>query len=150
LGKIFRPADLMSGKEFGCCKVLQVLVVSYHIDRSSRAFEVVSPDLECVEDRKEFLIVDVIVEFRSSESLGVKGDRMNFPIVRRDEGEDGHKGIVGSICFHYELGVRDPMCEDWSSGESLLECVEGCLTISVKFHLMSFRVSRVSGTVILE
>jgi hypothetical protein len=52
-----------------------------------------------------------------------------FPIVRRDEGEDGGKGIVGSVCFHYELGIWNPMCEDRSCGESLLECIEGCLTI---------------------
>jgi hypothetical protein len=129
LGKIFGPADLVSGKEFGCCEVLQVLVVSNHVDWSFRSFKVVSPDLECLEDRKEFLIVDVVVEFRSGESPGVKSDQMNFPIVRRDEGEDGCKGIVGSVCFHHELGVQDPMYEDWSSGESLLECVEGRLAI---------------------
>jgi hypothetical protein len=89
----------------------------------------VSPNLECLEDRKEFLIVDVVVEFRSGECLGVKSDRMYFTIVRGDEGEDGRTGIVGSVCFHYELGVRNPKCEDRSCGECLLECVEGCLTI---------------------
>jgi hypothetical protein len=54
---------------------------------------------------------------------------MYFTIVWRDEGENGRKGIVGSICFHYELGVRNPMCEDRSCGESLFECVEGRLII---------------------
>jgi hypothetical protein len=95
----------------------------------------VSLNLECLEDRKEFLIMDVVIEFRSGECLGVKSDRMYFTIVRRDEGEDGRRGIVGSVCFHYELGVRNPMCEDRSCGESLLECVEGRLTILGKVPL---------------
>jgi len=79
--------------------------------------------------------VDVVVEFRSGECPGVKSDRMDFSIVRRDEGEDGCKGIVGSVSFYYELGVQNPMCEDRSCGESLLECIEGRLTILGKIPL---------------
>jgi hypothetical protein len=35
LGKVFGPVDLALGKEFGRCEVLQVLVVSNHVDWSS-------------------------------------------------------------------------------------------------------------------
>jgi hypothetical protein len=52
LAKIFGPPDLMSGKEFGYCKVFQVLVAGNHIDRSTRAYEAVLPYLECLEDHK--------------------------------------------------------------------------------------------------
>jgi hypothetical protein len=89
----------------------------------------VLPNLECLEDHKEFLIVDVVIEFRSGKSPGVKSNWVYFTVVQRHEGENGRKSIVGGVCFHYELGVRNPMCEDRSCGESLLEWVKGRLTI---------------------
>ena len=46
LGEILRPAGLMAGKDLGCGKVFQVLMIHDHVDQSTRTFEEVSPDTE--------------------------------------------------------------------------------------------------------
>jgi hypothetical protein len=59
-------------------------MVSNHVDWSSGAFEVVLPNFDCLEDCKQFLIVDVIIEFQSGECSGVESDQMDFTIVQRE------------------------------------------------------------------
>ena len=64
-----------------------------HIDRSTGTFEVVSPDTESIEDRQQFFVMSVIVEFRRTESAGMESHRVDFTGISLD-GEDGAKGIV--------------------------------------------------------
>ena len=40
--KVFGPSCLLMHEDFGCGKILQILVISDHIDRKSKAFEVMS------------------------------------------------------------------------------------------------------------
>ena len=56
LGKVFRPTGLSSGKDLGCGEVLKVLMIRDHVDRSTRTFEIVSPDTESIEDRQQILL----------------------------------------------------------------------------------------------
>ena len=60
-----------------------VPVISDHVDRESRAFQVVSPSFEGFKNRKELFVVDVIVEFRSGKGLGVEqmGCSLPFDVV---------------------------------------------------------------------
>jgi hypothetical protein len=58
-----------------------------------------SPNFEGFKDREEFLIVDVVVEFRSGKCPGVNSDRMYFSVVRRDNAKDRCEGVVGSVGF---------------------------------------------------
>ena len=44
LGKILGPVGLMAGKDLGCGKVFQVLMIHDHVDRSTGTFKEVSPD----------------------------------------------------------------------------------------------------------
>ena len=46
LGKILGPVGLMAGKDFGCGKVFQVLMIHDHVDWSTGTFEVVLLDME--------------------------------------------------------------------------------------------------------
>ena len=68
LGEELRPVGLPPGQELGSRKVLQVFVVSDHINWSSGALEVVTPQLEHLMDSKELLVVDIIVELWSGQS----------------------------------------------------------------------------------
>jgi len=45
-GKVFRPTCLSMHEDFGHCKVLQIPVISDHINQKSTAFEVMSPSFE--------------------------------------------------------------------------------------------------------
>ena len=72
LGKILGPVGLMAGKDLGCGKVFQVLMIHDHVDWSTRTFEEVSPDTESLKDCKQFFVVGVIIEFRGTEGAGME------------------------------------------------------------------------------
>ena len=50
LGEILRPVGLTAGKDFGCGKVFQVLMIHDHVDWSTGTFKEVSPDMESLKD----------------------------------------------------------------------------------------------------
>ena len=127
LRQVLRPSGLSAGQELRCREVLQVLVVRYNVYRSSGPFEVVPPDLECLEDGEEFLVVRVVVQFRSGEGPGVERDRMEFAGVRSD-GQDTGDGVVGGVRLNGNLAVRYPVVKDRSASKCRLEVVEGLPT----------------------
>ena len=49
-GKILGPAGLTAGKDLGCGKVFQVLMIHDHVNQSTRTFQEVSPDMESLKD----------------------------------------------------------------------------------------------------
>ena len=67
----------------------------------------------------------VVVELQGSESLGVKGDWVDFGVVQRYDGENGGKGIVGGISFEDNLHIWSQMSQYWSGGEGFFEHFEG-------------------------
>jgi len=73
----------------------------------------------------------VIVQLYYSESVGVKGHRMNF-IFFVTNGKDCSKSIVRSISFHNELSIGNPMSEDGSRRKCLLERIESITTGGVE------------------
>ena len=54
--------DLPLSQEFGCCKVLQVLVISDDINGSYRALKIVAPGSKSFVESEELLVMGVIVE----------------------------------------------------------------------------------------
>ena len=68
------PADLSTGEDLGGVEVLEVLVIAVDLDRMWGALEVVSPDLEAIDDGEEFLIVDIVVAFGWDHLAGVESD----------------------------------------------------------------------------
>src|SRR5882672_7695963 len=50
-GKVFRPSCLPTCENFGHGKILQIPVISDHVDRECRAFEIMSPSFESFKDR---------------------------------------------------------------------------------------------------
>ena len=67
LGEILRPAGLTAGKDLGCGKVFQVLMIRDHVNRSTGTFEEVLPDMESLKDCEQFFVMGVIIEFWGTE-----------------------------------------------------------------------------------
>ena len=51
-GEVFRPLCLSTCEDFGCGEVLEILVISDHIDIVTGTFEIVLPSFECFIDSK--------------------------------------------------------------------------------------------------
>jgi len=88
----------------------------------------VAPVPECLEDGKEFLIVGIIVQLRSSQGPGVVGDRTNLSIGASDR-QDASDGVVGGISFHDDRGIQNEVGKDGRSGEGVLESIERASTV---------------------
>ena len=67
--KVFGPTCLSMCEDFGCGEVLEIPVISDHIDRVAETFEIVSPSFECFIDSKELFVVNIVVAFRSMECM---------------------------------------------------------------------------------
>src|SRR6266481_5265049 len=105
----------------GLCgrEVLQVPVISYHIDWGTCTFEVVTPMFERVVYCREFFVMNIVVGFCVFERPGVKHNWVKVA-VRSTDGQDCSKGVVRGVSFYHDGGVRDPMRKYWRRGEGFL------------------------------
>ena len=51
-GKVFGLMCLLTREDFDCGEVLEILVISDHIDGVARTFEIVSPSFKCFVDNE--------------------------------------------------------------------------------------------------
>ena len=123
LGKILRPAGLTAGKDFGCGKVFQVLMICDQVYWSTRTFKVVSPDTESLKDSEQFFVVGVIIEFWSTEDAGMEIHRVDFTGISLD-GEDDTQSVIRSIGFYNDRFIRDPIGQDRCRDESRFQGLE--------------------------
>ena len=120
LGKILRPA----GKDLGCGKVFQVLMIRDHVDWSTGTFEEVSPDTESLKDCEQFFVMGVIIEFWGTEGVGMESHGVDFTRISLD-GKDGTQSIIGGISFYNDRFIGDPVGQDRCGGESRFQGLEG-------------------------
>ena len=114
----------MSGEQLHRREVFQVLVVRNDIIGVPRRFKVVAPDLEGLEDSKEFFVVCIIVKLCSSEGAAVVCDWVDVVVIH-SYGEDASDGVVGGIGFDYRRKRWVEVVEDRSQDERLFEEPEG-------------------------
>ena len=124
LGEVLGPTGLTTGEDLSGGEVLQVLVVRNHVDRSTGTFKKVSPDTEGIEDGKEFLLMSIVVEFRSTESAGMESHGVDFSGVSFNR-QDGSESIVGGIGLNNDRSVRNPVGQDGGGGERRLQSFKG-------------------------
>ena len=67
-----------------------------------------SPSFEAFEDRKEFLVVRVVVQLRAGQGAGVEGDRVEFTGLS-GEGEDAGDGVVRGVGLDGEGSIGHPV-----------------------------------------
>ena len=125
LGEILRPAGLMMGKDLGCGKVFQVLMIRDHVDWSTGTFEEVLPDTEGLKDCEQFFVMGVIIEFRGTERCGNGKPWGGFHRGISLDGEDGTQSIIGGISFYDDRFIGDPVGQDRCGGESGFQGLEG-------------------------
>ena len=94
------------------------------VNQNSGSLQVVSPSPKGFENREEFLVVGVVVEFRTGERPGVESHRVEFPGVRRNR-ENSGDSVVRGVRFDGDLPIRFPMAEYRCRRERLFEGVEG-------------------------
>ena len=90
----------------GGCKVLKVLVIGEHEYDMSRAFQVVTPLSEGLEDGEQLFVVDLIVELCRLHAVGVECDWVDVAIVGGDLRDDHSDRIVRSISFNNNGIIR--------------------------------------------
>ena len=78
LGEVLQSAGLTAGQDLGAGEILQVLVVSDHIDWRGGALKVMSPVLEGLEDGQQLLVMGVIVQLRGGQSPRIVSDGLEL------------------------------------------------------------------------
>ncbi|KIO02894.1 hypothetical protein M404DRAFT_146779, partial [Pisolithus tinctorius Marx 270] len=109
------PAGLSTGENLRSGKILKVFVVCHHV---------MLPMAESLEDGQQLLVMGIIVEFWHGHGVGVESDWAEFTI-RAGEQQNTSNGIVGGISFNCKWSVRNPMSEDRSRAEGILQAEEG-------------------------
>ena len=149
LGEILGPVGLMAGKDLGCGKVFQVLMIRDHIDRSTGAFEEVLPDMESLKDYEQFFVMGVIIEFQGTKGAGMESHRVDLTGIGLD-GEDGTQSIIRGIGFYNDRFIGDPVGQDGCGGESGFQGLEGFPGGIGKVPRKPLRVNQVSGITMSE
>ena len=67
------------------------------------------PYLKSFENGKQFLVVDIVVEFRGHKGVGVESNGVDFIVHQRYHGEDGSEGVVQHVGFNYEQRAQNPV-----------------------------------------
>ena len=124
-------------------------MVSDYINRSCGAFKIIAPGLKSLMDSEELLVMGVIVEFQSGQSLGIVRDRPNL-LVRIMNGENASDGIVRGICLYNDWSVWNPMGEDRSGVKASLRFWKVEQQESLKFQEIPLCVRQVKGVMMLE
>ena len=77
-------------------------MVRDNVNWEGRALQVMSPGLECLKYCQEFLVVNIIIQLRSDESVEMESNWVKFGIEGID-GEDCFKSIIRGIGFDNDL-----------------------------------------------
>jgi hypothetical protein len=86
-----------------------------------------TPMSKAIKNNEEFLIVRVIVEFRSRKCPAPESDGMEFTVVSKN-GENARNGVIRCVHLDHTPRAGNPMMEYRSSCKSVFESVEGRLT----------------------
>jgi hypothetical protein len=80
-GEIFCPACLSTIEELSGHKILEVFMITKHLDGVGRTFQLRLPFLECTNNGYQLLVVDFIIAFCHAMFLGEKGDWVEDPFI---------------------------------------------------------------------
>ena len=64
-------------------------MVHHHVNWSRRSLKVMMPYLKSSENGEQFLVVDIVVEFRGHKGAGVESNGVDFIVHQGYHGEDG-------------------------------------------------------------
>ena len=138
------PTSLRSRQFTGILNVRETFVVGDDGNRVRGSLNILLPFIECKDDGKEFMIIDIIVSFSRDKCLREVGTWVGVAIgviLKEDhpsseEGSISHDGKGASY-------VRDG--KDRSRGKGIVKGVKSLLLEWGQAHGSSFRVRRLSG-----
>ncbi|KIN96495.1 hypothetical protein M404DRAFT_162869 [Pisolithus tinctorius Marx 270] len=81
------------------------------------------PVAESLEDSQQLLVVGIIVEFWRGHGARVESDWVEFTVGAGDR-QNASNGIVRGIGFHCKRSVRNPVSENRSRAEGILQAEE--------------------------
>src|SRR5882724_1878965 len=122
--EVLQPTDLAMRELLGGCEVLKVLVIGEHEYDMSRAFQVVVPLSEGLEDGEQLFVVYLIVELCRLHAAGVECDWVNVAIIGGDLQDDRSDHIVRSVSFNNNGVIRVEMRQDGCLCKGCLERFE--------------------------
>ena len=125
VGEVQGPSGLPSVELFGRHEVLQVLMVSPDLTGVFCTFHEVLPLLQSSDNHQHLFVMDLVVLFNCGEQLGEESDWMPFLVFHGHLGEDCAGREVGTVSFYAEWFGRVGGDENWGSGDTLLQPVEG-------------------------
>ena len=79
-------------------------MVGDDVNWSCGAFKIMVPGLKSLVDSEELLVMGVVVELWSRQSLGIVGDRPDL-LVRTTNRENASDSIVGGVCLYNDQSV---------------------------------------------
>ena len=124
-------------QEFGGYKVFQVLVVSDNINHSWGAFKTVVPGPERLVNNNELFIVGVIIELWNGQGLGVVDNRPDL-LIRTMNRENASYSTIRGVSLHNNWSIQNPMSEDRSGDESILQVLKERVTRVTKVSRETF------------
>ncbi|KIN97692.1 hypothetical protein M404DRAFT_159742, partial [Pisolithus tinctorius Marx 270] len=84
---------------------------------------VMLPMAESLKDSQQLLVMGIVVEFWHSHGAGVESDWVEFTIRAGDQ-QNTSNGMVRGISFNCKWGIRDPVSENRSRTEGILQVEE--------------------------
>ena len=84
-------------------------MICHHVNWGQRSLEVMTPNFEGFKNGKQFLVMDIIVEFGWGKGPRVKSNWMDFVVSQRYSRKDGSQGIVQGFCFNNWWRAWNPM-----------------------------------------
>ncbi|KIN92824.1 hypothetical protein M404DRAFT_157900 [Pisolithus tinctorius Marx 270] len=81
------------------------------------------PVAESLEDSQQLLVVGIIVEFWRSHGARVESDWAEFTVGAGDQ-QNASNGIVGGVGFHCKQSIKNPVSENRSAAEGILQVEE--------------------------
>jgi hypothetical protein len=130
MGEIFCPACLSTIELLSGHKILEVFMITKHLNGVGCTFQLQSPFLECTDNGHQLLVVDFIIAFYRAMFLGEKGDRVEDPFIII-LGEDASRDIIQSVGFYDCFTVIVEVIKNWGGGEGMLESGKGVGTSGV-------------------
>ena len=84
-------------------------MVSHHVNQSQRSLKVMTSYLKSFKNGEQFLVMDIVDEFRGCKGAGVESNGVDFIVHQGYHGEDGSKSVVQCIHFNYEQRAWNPV-----------------------------------------
>lgn len=101
-------------------------MVREHCDWMGGTLQVMPPYFKVLDDCKQLLVIDFIIDFRQQKLLGMESDRMQQPICCL-LGKHSPQCIIGGVCFNCKGQWWVHMDENRHRGKGMLQHIKGIL-----------------------